>query len=44
MAKNDRRPAPPGKRWVFTKTFRHWRSKKLVHRRDGGYFCFLVRA
>jgi hypothetical protein len=38
------RPAPRGYRWVFCKSFIHWRSKKPVFRKNGGMFCFLVRA
>ena len=37
------RIAPAGCRWIFCKFFTHWRSKKKVYRKDGGYFCFLVR-
>lgn len=37
-------PAPPGKRWIYVRCFRHWRSKKLVYRLNGGYFRFLVNA
>jgi hypothetical protein len=45
MAK-PRKPAPPGFRWVFVPSFRHWRSGKLLHAVDYGYesWCFLVRA
>jgi hypothetical protein len=35
--------APAGFRWVFAKCFKHWRSGKLVYRKDGGMFRFLVR-
>jgi len=38
------KPAPRGYRWVFTPYFIHWRSKKRVYRKNGGMFCFLVRA
>lgn len=38
------KPAPRGYKRVFCKYFIHWRSKKPVYRKDGGYFCFLVRA
>lgn len=38
-----RKRPPPGFRWVYTKEFTHWRSKKKVRRKNGGYFCFLVR-
>lgn len=38
-------PAPPGFRWVYTRTFRHWRSGKVLDARDYGRECwrFLVR-
>lgn len=36
-------PAPPGFHWVCVPYFIHWRSKKRVYRKDGGYFRFLVR-
>lgn len=36
-------PAPPGFRWVFVRCFRHYISKKLVYRKNGGYFRFLAR-
>lgn len=36
--------APAGYRWIFRRHFRHWRSGKLVYRKDGGVFAFLVRA
>lgn len=39
-----RRPAPKGWKWVYTPYFIHYRSKKRVFRKDGGMFCFLVRA
>lgn len=35
--------APPGFSWVFCKSFRHYRTGKQVYRKNGGYFCFLVR-
>ena len=38
------KPAPKGWRYVFCKSFVHHISKKRVFRRNGGYFCFLVRA
>ena len=38
------RPAPRGFRWVYFKSFIHWRSKKRVFRKNGGMFCILVRA
>ena len=46
MMKNSpqRRPAPPGYKWVFTREFRHWRSGKMVRRKNGGFFAFLVRS
>jgi hypothetical protein len=36
--------APPGYRWIFCVSYVHWRSKKRVFRKNGGYFRFLVRA
>lgn len=42
-SKKLRKPPPPGFRWIFIKEFRHWRSKQMVRRKNGGYFCFLVR-
>jgi hypothetical protein len=38
------RPAPQGYRWVFCSKVRHWRSGKLMRRRDGKKFAFLVRS
>jgi len=38
------KPAPRGYRWVFCRYFIHYRTKKPVYRKDGGVFCFLVRA
>jgi len=40
------RPAPLGYRWIFVKSFRHWRSGKIIYASDYGKeaFCFLVRA
>jgi len=37
--------APPGYRWVFIKSFRHWKSGKIIVASDYGRtaFCFLVR-
>ena len=32
-----------GYRLIFCKCFKHWRSGKLVYRKNGGYFCFRVR-
>jgi hypothetical protein len=37
-------PAPGGKRWVFVKSFKHWRSGKIVFPKTAECFCFLVRA
>lgn len=39
-------PAPPGFRWIYTPTFRHWRSGKILRAADYGYTAwrFLVRA
>lgn len=37
------RKPPPGYRWVFCKSFKHWRTGRPVFRRNGGYFRFLVR-
>ena len=44
--KGQDRPAPPGFRWIFTATFRHWRSGKILKAKDYGReaWCFLVRA
>ena len=36
--------APNGWRWVYTRSFVHWRSKRRVYRKNGGFFRFLVRA
>ena len=36
-------PAPPGRRWIFVKYFKHWRSGKLVYPKTAECFCFLVR-
>lgn len=38
----DTNGAPPGFCWVYCKYFHHWRTKKPVYRKDGGYFRFLV--
>lgn len=40
------KPAPAGFRWIFVKSFRHWRSGKIIRAEDYGReaFCFLVRA
>lgn len=40
---HHRKPAPPGYRWVYCKSFKHWRTGKPVYRRNGGSFAFLVR-
>lgn len=40
----QRKPAPRGFRWVFCRFYIHWRTKKPVYRKNGGMFCFLVRA
>lgn len=39
------KPPPKGFRWIFVKSFRHWRSGKIIHAEDHGLtsFCFLVR-
>jgi len=37
-------PAPPGRRWIFVKYFKHWRSGKLVYPKTAECFCFLVRS
>jgi hypothetical protein len=39
------RPAPRGFRWIFVKSFVHWRSKKVIEAANYGReaFCFLVR-
>lgn len=36
-------PAPAGFRWVFTKSFRHYRTGKQVYPRAAECFCFLVK-
>ena len=41
MSANPRKPRPGG-RWVFCKSFVHWRSKKRVYRKNGGYFRFWI--
>jgi hypothetical protein len=38
----DSKPRP-GWRVIFCKSFIHWRSKKRVYRKNGGYFRFYVR-
>lgn len=38
------RPAPQGWRWVYCLEVRHWRSGKMMRRKDGLPFRFLVRA
>ena len=45
-AAQGQRSAPAGFRWVFVKSFRHWRSGKLIQAEDYGRqaFCFLVRS
>lgn len=37
------RPAPAGFRWIFCREVRHWRSGKMMRRKNGGFFRFLVR-
>lgn len=37
-------PAPAGYRWVFCKSFKHWRSGKDVFPKKSDSFCFLVKA
>lgn len=37
------RNAPPGYRWVTCMTVMHWRAKRLIYRKDGLPFRFLVR-
>lgn len=46
MGTTARKPAPPGCRWVFCASFRHWRSGKILYARDYGReaWAFLVRA
>ncbi len=39
-----KKPAPAGMRWVFVREVRHWRSGKMMQRKDGKCFAFLVRA
>ncbi len=29
-------------RWIFCRCFRHWRTGKLVYRKNGGFFRFWV--
>lgn len=36
-------PAPPGFRWVYCTSFRHWRTGKPVYPKKSRYFRFLVR-
>lgn len=36
-------PAPPGYRWVFCRSYRHWRTGKQVYPKRAEYFRFLVR-
>lgn len=36
-------PAPAGYRWIFCKSFKHWRSGKTVYPKKSDCFCFLVR-
>jgi hypothetical protein len=38
------KPAPVGRKWVFPLEVRHWRSGKMMRRKDGKRFAFLVRA
>lgn len=43
---NGKKPSkkpPPGYRWIFCKSFKHWRTKKDVFRKNGGFFRFLVK-
>ncbi len=46
MAHDPPFEAPTGFRWVFCKSFRHWRSGKVLNAEDYGRkaWCFLVRA
>lgn len=44
MIRKNVKPAPPGWRWIFCKEVRHWRSGKMMRRKDGGFFRFMVRA
>lgn len=41
--KKDYPPPPKGFRRVFVKEVTHWRSKKKMVRKNGGWFSFLVR-
>lgn len=43
---NTRLPirARPGFRLIFTMQIRHWRSGKLIRRKDGRPFAFWVRS
>ncbi|TWT58231.1 hypothetical protein KOR42_16020 [Thalassoglobus neptunius] len=36
------RPAPKGYRWISCKEVKHWRSGKMIRRKDGLPFRFLV--
>lgn len=36
-------PAPAGYKWIFCKSFKHWRSGKTVYPKKSDSFCFLVR-
>jgi hypothetical protein len=38
-------PAPLGFRWIFVRSFIHWRSKKTIEAEAHGKkaFCFLIR-
>jgi hypothetical protein len=37
------RPAPKGMRWISKLEVRHWRSGKMIRRKDGLPFRFLVK-
>ncbi len=37
-------PAPAGRRWVFCKCFKHWRTGKLVYPKTAECFAFLVKS
>lgn len=46
VTKSRRRPLPPGYRWVRVRSYRHWRSGRVIHARDYGkeFFIFPVRS
>ena len=40
---NGARPAKPGYMVIFRKTVRHWRSGKLMTRKDGKPFVLYIK-